>query len=235
MAYSPVLAIGTAAFELTIAIWALTGPGRKPIIRTASAILLLLASYQIVEVIVCLHTPMNGFMPQMAFIVVTWLPPLGLLLIAKISPSQVNCAISYFMLAVALSIVVWIAVDRNFVSDSVCSVVYAKYSISTLYIQAYGLFYWLGLAGMVVLSAVGITRSNDGHQQRLLKMVLLGTLGFIVPGITVTRLAAPAQGALPSILCHFALILAVFLTRLILIERRSSLSVHLNSGQPDSA
>lgn len=227
MTYSPFLAVGTALFEVSVVVWALRGPGRKPIIRTASAILLLLAAYQIVEVLVCSRAPVYGFMPQMAFIVVTWLPPLGLLLIAQLSPSQsyVNYAISYFMLAVALSLVIWIALDDRFVSDSVCNVVYAKYATPMPRFQIYSWFYWLGLLGMIVLPALGVRSSDDPDQQRLLKIVLIGSLTFIVPAVVVTHFVAPAQGALPSIMCHFALVLAIFLARLIAIERRNSLTI----------
>ena len=231
MSYSPILAIVTALFEVTVAVWALRGPGRKPIIRTTSAILLLLAAYQILEVFVCTQSPTTGYMPQMAFIVVTWLPPLGLLLIAQLSPSpsHINYVVSYFMLAVALSLVVWIALDDRFVSDSVCNVVYAKCSNPAPRFRIYAWFYWIGLFGMIVLSALGVRQTDDPGQQKLLKAVLLGSLGFIVPGVIVTNFVAPAQGALPSLLCHFALVLAVFLARLIAIERRRDQPDALNT------
>ena len=231
MSYSPALAIATAVFEVTVAIWALRGPGRKPIIRTTSAILLLLAAYQLVEVLVCSHVPVYRFMPQMAFIVVTWLPPLGLLLIAQLSPSQstINYAISYFMLAVAFGIVVWIAFDERFVSDSVCNIVYAKYTNPYPRFLIYSWFYWLGLFAMVALSTWGVRRTDHSKDRQLLKLVLLGSLGFIIPGVIVTRFVAPAEGALPSILCHFALVLAVFLARLVKQERESSSMVSICS------
>lgn len=232
MTYSPILAIGTAVFEVSVVVWALRGPGRKPIIRTTSAILLLLAAYQIVEVLVCTRAPMYGFMPQMAFIVVTWLPPLGLLLIAQLSPSQsnVNYAISYFMLAVALSIVIWIAFDERFVAGSVCNVVYAKYSTPMPRFQIYSWFYWLGLLGMVILPALGARNSEDPNQQRLLRIVLIGSLSFIVPAVIITHFVAPAQGALPSIMCHLALVLAISLARLIAVERRNDERAAVNSA-----
>jgi hypothetical protein len=227
MTYSPALAIGTAIFEVSVAVWALRGPGRRPIIRTTSTILLLLAAYQMLEVLVCARAPMYGFMPQMAFIVVTWLPPLGLLLIAQLSPSQshVNYAVSYFMLAVALSIVIWIALDDRFVTDSVCNVVYAKYATPLPRFQIYAWFYWVGLAGMILCSALGIRQSDDPRQRRLLKTVLTGSLSFIVPAVIVTRFVAPAEGALPSIMCHFAIALAFALARLIMLERHDETAV----------
>jgi len=237
MTYSPALAIATALFELSVAGWALRGPGRKPIIRTTSAILVLLAAYQLVEVVVCSRVPVYGFMPQMAFIVVTWLPPLGLLLIAQLSPSQssVNYAISYFMLAVALSIVIWIALDDRFVSDSVCTIVYAKYTSPLPRFQIYAWFYWIGLFGMIVLSALGVRNAENPSQQRLLKTVLMGSLGFIVPAVILTHFVAPAQGALPSLMCHFALILAISLARLVAIERKTHGAGSLDAHQHTKA
>ena len=237
MTYSPVLAIATAIFEITVAVWALRGPGRKPIIRTTSAILLVLAAYQLVEVLVCTRAPVYGFMPQMAFIVVTWLPPLGLLLIAQLSSTQahLNYAISYFMLAVAFSIVVWIAFDDRFVADSVCNIVYAKYSNPLPRFRIYSWFYWLGLFGMIVLSGLGVRRENDPGRHRLLKTLLVGSLGFIVPAVIVTNFVAPGEGALPSIMCHFAIVLAISLARLITIERKSSFYILLEADHRKTA
>ena len=85
---------------------------------------------------------------------------------------------------------------------------------------------------MVVLSAFGVRKSQDSGQQRLLRYVLLGSLGFIVPGVIVTNFVAPAQGALPSILCHFALILAIFLTRLLNDERKYASSIRPATQHP---
>lgn len=227
MTYSPTLAIVTAALEVTAAAWALNGPGRRPILRTTSAILLLLAAYQITEVLVCTRAPMVGSMPQMAFIVVTWLPPLGLLLIAQLSRSRADYGAAYVMLAAALLIVVWIAADGRFVTDSVCNVVFAKYSNPAPRFLIYAWFYWLGLAGMIALSGNGASRSRDPSQRPLLKTIFLGSLAFIVPSVIVTHFVAPAEGALPSIMCHFALVFAVSLARMVFMERRTALSMSL--------
>ncbi len=82
MTYSPVLAMVTAAFEIAAAVWVLRGPGRRAILRTTAAILVFLAGYQIVEVAICSAAPGYGFLPRLAFMVVSWLPPLGILLVA---------------------------------------------------------------------------------------------------------------------------------------------------------
>lgn len=60
------------------AVWVPSGPDRKAILRTTAVILLFLAGYQIVEVGICSVAPGYGFLPRLAFMVVTWLPPIGI-------------------------------------------------------------------------------------------------------------------------------------------------------------
>jgi len=225
MEYSPVLAMATAAFEIVVAGWALAmrgEPGARGVLQTTSAILLLLAGYQIAEVAICADVAAAGFLPRLAFIIVTWLPPLGLVLIAQLrrprSTSLVATASA--MLAAAAGIVVWIAVDRSFASASVCTAVYARYSHAMPGFRIYAWFYWIGLAAMVVASGYGMATCTDSHRRRQLRFVLIGTLAFVVPGLTLSWVVPPARGALPSILCHLALLLAICLAWLIRLEAK---------------
>jgi hypothetical protein len=222
MDYSPGLAIATACFEISVAVWALRGPGERSIIRTTGVILLLLATYQIIEVSICSNVSAAGFLPQLAFIAVTWLPPLGLVLIANLyrPRSRMLYRNAYSMLAVALGIVVWIALDRGFVSVSVCTAVFARYTSAAPRFMLYSGFYWLGLLGMVLFSGYGVKTCDDCHRRRLLFQVFAGTLVFVVPSLLASYFVPPARGALPSVMCHFALLLAIFLTRLIYLERQ---------------
>ncbi len=224
MDYNPLLSIFTAALEIGGAIWALRGPGRKPIIRTTASILLFLAGYQIVEAVFCTGMlPFTGsLLPRLAFIVVAWLPPMGVLLIARLYPTSSRIlhwyANALFIFCAAL--VAGIAANKNFVSESVCLIVFARYTNPTPLYQTYGMFYQLGLISMLFISAYGVTVCDERHSRLLLGQVLLGSLAFIIPSLAVVAIIPVANNALPSILCHFALLLALFLMRLVTIEQR---------------
>jgi len=224
MEYSPLLALTTAHFEVVVAVWALRGPGDRSIVRTTAAILVLLAGYQVVEVAVCANVGAPGVLPRLAFLDVTWLPPLGLVLVAQLHRprSRLFHMASRTMLAAALGIAAWIALDRSFATASVCSAVYARYTHVMPRFAVYAGFYWVGLLGMVVFSGYGAKASVDPHRRRLLAQVLFGTAGFVVPAVVTSWFIPTAVGALPSIMCHFALVLAVFLARMIAIERRQA-------------
>lgn len=226
MGYSPVLSMLTAAFEVIVAVWALSGPGRKPIIRTMTAILFLLAGYQILETLICVSPSTSDVLPRLAFINVSWLPPTGLLLIAQFRAGQSRVTYRYaqLMFLLALGFSAWIAFDRGFATDPVCRVVLAQYSHPAMPYLAYGTFYWLGLAGMVFLSAYGAAVSGASDQRRSLLYILGGTLGFIIPSL-LTAWLAPPDGAFASLMCHYALVFAITLTRLIYLERRKAYTV----------
>lgn len=222
MSYSPALAIATAVFEISAAVWVLRGPGRKRVVRTAAAILLLLAGYQAVEVGICSIAPSYGFLPRLAFMVVTWLPPLGILLISfLLGPGAwVARLFAHGMLCVALGVQFWIALDAGFAHLSVCEAVYARYAHPTPGFVAYSAFYWLGLLGLIGFAAYGALRPRDAHDGRLASLMLTGAVAFLVPAVITSSFLPTAEGALPSIMCHFAVLLALFLVCLVHLERR---------------
>jgi len=224
MEYNPLLSVLTAAVEIGGAVWALNGPGRKPLIRTTASILLFLAGYQIVEAVFCTGLlPFTGsLLPRLAFIVVAWLPPMGLLLVAQLFPTSSRAPYWFaeFMFLCCAVLVGRIATSPGFVTESVCMVVFARYTNPTPLYQTYGLFYQTGLMSMLLLSAYGVTICDDRRQRLLLGQVQLGSLAFIIPALVTVSILPIAENALPSILCHFALLLALFLLRLVAIERK---------------
>jgi len=234
MTYSPMLAMVTATFEIAAAVWVLRGPGRRAILRTTGAILLFLAGYQIVEVAICSAAPGYGFLPRLAFMVVTWLPPLGILLVARLlgPGARAARAFAYSMFVFGLGIVVWILADTSFATLSVCNAVCARYDNPMPQYLVYSGFYWLGLLGLVLLSAYGAAHPRDPHDGRLTKQVLTGSVSFLVPAMITSTFVPAAKGALPSVMCHFAVLLAVFLVRLVHLERKEAQGAESDEPSP---
>lgn len=223
MEYSPILAVATAGFEILVAGWAMATRFRaksRGVVGTTGAILLLLAGYQLAEVAICADVAAAGFLPRLAFLVVTWLPPLGLLLVAQLRrPSSLTVnRTTGAMLAAAAGIVVWIAVDRSFATASVCNAVYARYAHAMPRFVIYAWFYWLGLAGMILFSGHGAVRDQGPRRRQQLGFIFAGTTGFVGLSIASSWFVPAARGALPSVMCHFALLLAVCLGLLVRIE-----------------
>jgi hypothetical protein len=247
MNYSPTLALATAAFEIAVAFWVLSWmhriptrlrPGStreidvqderesldRPAVHTTAAILMLLGGYQLAEVAICANPTASGFLPRLAFLIVTWLPPLGLLLIAQIhTPRSRRFSVpAYALLVAAAGVSGWILLDPGFASASTCSAVFAHYRHAMPRFLAYGAFYWAGLLGMVILSAWSASRLAEARRRRMTLHILGGTIAFVLPSLVVTQYVPPARGALPSIMCHFAVLLAASLARMLYLEWQES-------------
>lgn len=224
MNYSPILSIFTAIFEITAGIWALFGRGRKSILRTSAAILFLLAAYQIIEAVLCSNPEGMKVFGRVAFMVVLWLPPAGLLLLSLLAGQKATWLriYTFVFFAVAVFIFIWLLVDRTPIGVSVCLVVFARYAevMPALLNQVYAGFYQLGLISMLFISAILSVRTEDALQRKLSGQLLFGCLAFMVPTMVVINLFDITRGAFSSILCHFALLLAFFICRLIWLESK---------------
>ena len=225
MRYSPLLALVTGLLEIGAGLWVLISrsPGRRRILFPTGIIFLLLAGYQFAEIAVCAG-PENKFLTQLAFLDITWLPPLGLWLGGQISAPRNHwiriSALAGMVLALGMSI--WILADPGAITRSVCQVVIARYFPNRIFDQIYGLFYEGTLILTVFAGAAGMTSSDDPIGRKHWANLQTGILGFMFPAIAVSLLAPEPDGLLPSVMCHFAIVLAVSLYFLALRERRTA-------------
>jgi hypothetical protein len=224
MRYSPLLALVTGLLEIGAGIWILISrsPGRRRILLPAGIIFLLLAGYQFAEIAVCAR-PEHKFLTQLAFLDITWLPPLGLWLGGQLGSPRNRWirAIAAVDMVLALGLSVWILADPGGITRSVCQVVIARFFPSRIFEQVYGLFYEGSLVLIIFAGAAGMASSEDPIDRRHWANLQTGILGFMLPALAVSLLSPEPAGLLPSVMCHFAIVLAVSLYALALRERRA--------------
>ena len=220
--YNPGLAIATGVFEFAAAGVAFLSPGRKRILNPMGIIFLILAGYQFAEVAVC-SNPQNLWYARLAFFDITWLPPLTLWLVFQLSSPKNKWLLilpaGYFVSGLALSL--WIFSDSSCITKSVCELVIARYTHPSPFDLIYGIFYQTGLALLVFWIAAAMVYAGDIMTRKHLANLQTGVLGFIFPSLAVRILMPESSGILPSVMCHFALILAVSLCFIIVRERKS--------------
>jgi len=223
MEYSPILAVLTGLLEAGAGAWIFISrsPGRKRILIPAGLILVFLAGYQFAEVTVC-RSPERHLWTQLAFLDITWLPPLGLWLGYQLSAPRLRwlrlAALSDFALAAGFS--VWIALAPSAITSSVCELVIAKYFPAGAFDFSYALFYQLSLLVTIFGGAAGMAAAEDAVGRKHWANLQTGMLGFLLPALAVRLLVARSEGLLPSVMCHFAIVLAASLFVLVLRERR---------------
>ncbi|HAR43561.1 MAG TPA: hypothetical protein DCS07_13190, partial [Bdellovibrionales bacterium] len=187
MGYSPVLGAFTAAFELIAAcwvFWALRSRGRRNVLMLIGFTLLLLAGYQILEVAICWKTSEPSlFLSRMAFLDITWLPPVSLLLISRIVTPRSRTLVRYahFSLFLGALMSLWIVMDYRFITGTICEFMYARYGYMEPYFHIYGAFYEITQMSMIFIPAAIISRSDQLRVRQDLGDLLLGSLLFIIP------------------------------------------------------
>lgn len=226
MSYSPLLSIFTAAFEIAAAIFGFLSKGRRSVRYTAATVLLLLAAYQLFEAVICADPARFTGLVRPAFMTVLWLPATGLLLLTFLTPSlrrfmKVYTGVFY---GFALGLFIWQLIDQSPVGTSVCLVVFARYNgvMPRLLTLAYGIYYQAGLLSMLSLSAICLMKTTNAFSRKQVGQLLFGCLAFIIPALMVTILLPVAEGAYASILCHMALLLAIFIIRILWMEQKNS-------------
>ena len=84
----------------------------------------------------------------------------------------------------------------------------ARYSHPSPFDLTYGVFYQSGLVLLVLWASAAMAFSSDSVVRKHLANLQAGVLGFIFPAVAVRILMPEPSGILPSVMCHFALILA---------------------------
>jgi hypothetical protein len=233
--YSPALAIVTGVLEVAAGIYALAAPGRKAVLRTAAVLLILLAGYQFAEVLVCARPATPAF-SRLAYFIITWMPPFGLWLAVACDGRRRKVlrtvAAAYFAAAAALC--VWILADAGVITRSICELVIARYFVARPFDIAYGLYYQSALLWIVFGAGMAMAAAGDVVDRKHLASLQLGVLGFMAPALAVRMLFGGRGDLLPSVMCHFALVLAVSLVGLIVRERRRGLAVQTKGQASES-
>ena len=220
--YSPTLSIVTAALELLAAGWTLRAYGRRSVRIPVALMFLFLAGYQLIEVFVCAD-PSSVFLARAAFVDVVWLPPLGLLFLLRLGrpARRIWTWLVYGTLGLAGVISVWVTVDPTFVTGTVCQAVIAFYTHPTSGIELYGMFYHSGLWAMMAGGIRVILKAEDPVDRAHAADFVMGTVGFVVLALTTEVVFPGTRNATPSVMCHYAIILALFLARLMWRESRT--------------
>lgn len=220
--YLPWLSLATAAFEIGAAIWVISGPGRRPVVRWTALLLVVLALYQLAEVVVCAN-PDHRLRSQLAFCDIIWLPSISVTLLFHYHGNVTGwprtiLRVSYLYCA---GICGWVLTHPDLFTGTVCSTVLATYHHDAMGFQlVFGLFYQAGMFAMLLAPLAVMRRSDDPVTRSHAADIQMGAIGYIVPALLTQYFWKTLDPSLPSLMCHYALILAIFLVRASVRERR---------------
>lgn len=169
-------------------------------------ILLLLALYQFFEFLICGMNLKEGFVVYLAFVTISFLPPTGLLLIAKVNKINLKRFQGLiFAPAIFFSLYYFLTIKEFRVRE--CSVIYASYHYPLGFL--YGLFYYLPILIALSIAFRNLFTSKDKVLKRNNLILILGYLSFLIPMILTLLVYPESINFIESLMCKYAFVLSL--------------------------
>jgi len=210
--FSPPIMIATFFIEIGLAVYAVWRYRLNEITRLAAALLFFLAAFQLAEYNVCegsFGIDSLGW-ARLGYLAITVLPPIGFHLATKIA-GQKQLVLVVFAYATGAAFALFFAFSGDGITSPACLGNYVIFKSAPGSVLLYTLYYY----GWLILTTVyAFTRAKAGvasHKALALKSLALGYAAFILPTTAANIVDPSTISGIPSIMCGFAVILAIVL------------------------
>lgn len=223
--FSPPVMIITFLIEISMVIYVLWRYKLNPVSRIAVLILTMLATFQLAEYMVCAGPTgtSTDIWARIGFAAITLLPPLGIHL-SSVLAGKKNQRLLVPAYGLAILFIGFFLFYSNAFVNKVCAGNYVIFNIDQSADLLYGLYYY----GLLVVGAAyawaQANRASSLKKKRALKAFSIGYILFMLPTATVNIIIPESIQGIPSIMCGFAVILAIIIAFWVLpasVDRRS--------------
>jgi len=210
--FSPFVILVTFLVEASLGVWALIRYRRTRFGRLAVVLLFLLALYQFAELMICRGAPAD-FWARVGLAATAFLPIIALDFVSILSGKKRSTATVGY--AIAATFILVIVSTPNLLAGSVCTGKFvATYSNSPTFELVYNMYYVAAL-----FTGVGLTiqAMREKTANRLaLQWMLIGYAAFMIPTFSLYLAVVALRDGVGSILCGFAVLVALILSGKIL-------------------
>jgi len=171
----------------------------------------LLAAYQTMESLMCQVELQSSFFPYFAFVIISFLPPLNLLLALTLN-RNVSTKFSLIFIPAILFSVYYTFVIPEFEVTS-CTVLYATYHYPLG--DLYGFFYYFPILISIILFVLFVRKESDKVKRLIGKVLLYGAIFISIPPLLGFILMFAGSysfiAAVESVMCKFAFVYSLCL------------------------
>ena len=181
--------------------------------KIAITMVALLAAYQTMEFLMCQIELQSSFFPYFAFVIISFLPPLNLILALSLTRNHtLNLKSWLIFLPAILFSTYYTFVIPEFVITS-CTVLYATYNYPLG--DLYGFFYYLPILISITLLILFVKKESDKKNKLVGKVLLFGAVFISIPPVLGFSLMVAGSysliSAMESVMCKFAFVYALCL------------------------
>jgi hypothetical protein len=211
--FSPPIMLATFIIEIAFALYVIARYKLTPISRLAVAILVGLAVFQLAEYNICETAwGMDSLSwARIGYVAITFLPPLGFHLATRIAGQKQPVLVAGAYVA-AIAFAAFFLFSGQGMTGQQCLGNYVIFSIAPWATKLYAVYYYGLLALSVAYSWKASRAVKSKSKKQALIALAVGYLGFIVPTTAANIIDPSTISGIPSIMCGFAVILAIVLT-----------------------
>lgn len=209
--FSPPVMLATFFIEFFGAIYTVVRYKMDKVGRLVAAILLFLGIFQLAEYMICEVINLPGLTwARIGYVSITLLPPLGIsLAMALAGKASTKAQIALYTACAAF--IVYFLLVGNSITGQVCAGNYVIFRAHPESMRLYSIYYFGLLAIGVYLSLLWRAQAKKRRTKTALLALAIGYTAFIVPTITANLVNPATMAAIPSVMCGFAVLLAITL------------------------
>lgn len=210
--FSPPVMLATFFIEIICAMYVVFRYKLTPITRLAASLLVCLAVFQLAEWNVCEGSWGVDSLTwaRIGYAAITLLPPLGIHLATRIAGQKQRVLVSVGYLSGIVFACIFLFVGHGMGSQE-CLGNYVIFSIAPWAVTPYIIYYYGWLAATVTYAWRAGTVMVKHSQKTALYALAIGYLFFILPTTAANIIDPTTVAGIPSIMCGFAVILAIIL------------------------
>lgn len=202
--------MATFVIELGLAAYVLYRYRKTVIGRLVVALLICLSIFQLAEYFVCNNAGYEVIASRIGYVAITFLPVLGLHLMSLMT-SPLSKKLIKYMYGMTVAFAAYFLLAPGVFQSNVCTGNYVIFQLSNAEIGAYSLFYFGFITAAVRSGLQYLKKPLKSKNVSAVRWLLVGYALFILPTAAVVVFHPDTRRALPSVLCGFAIALAVIL------------------------
>ncbi len=207
MCFAPYISLSTFIIEFTLAIFFLLKNPKDNLNRVISLISFLLGFYQLNEFLICV-TEFNLF-TKLAMITTTILPALAISYALIISRKKIKFYWHMLIYSPAVFFILMFIFSNYYKQSAICSTVFIQYPFLGLLGKFFALYYLLYIIASVAIFYFASATTKSKSDRKISYLGMFGVFIFTIPTFIFLLFLPTFQIKFPSILCEFALLLAI--------------------------
>jgi hypothetical protein len=219
--FSPPVMVATLIIEMSLALYTLWRYKMTSATRLIVSLLISLAVFQMAEYFVCTG---YGFRAEqwsrLGFVAISMMPPIGLHLMHVLAGKPKRLAVNASYLTLAGFVGFFLTYHTAFIGYK-CTGNYVIFQMGARLGGTFAIYYYGWLATGVML---GVRWANEFLEQgkkgriqlEMVRALIVGYLVFLIPTALANSVKPETRQGIPSIMCGFAVILALILALYIL-------------------